>query len=207
MVQRIVLASGSARRPELLAGLGLEFEVAPANIDETSAERDPAVLTEMLALLKARAGVTTAPDAVVIGADTLVVLDGQIIGKPADADAARATLEALRERTHKVVSGVAVVAGHRAASRVVTTHVTMRAYTDEEIAAYVASGDPLDKSGAYAVQHPTFAPAARVDGCICSVVGLPLWATRRLLREVAGIDTGAPAFGRCRFCPERESAP
>jgi septum formation protein len=186
-----------------MAGLGVEFEVAPANVDESSDERDPVVLTRDLALRKARAGAASAPDAVVIGVDTLVVLDGRLLGKPADAAAARATLESLRDRTHQVVSGVAVVGTDSEASDVVTTHVTMRPYTDEEIAAYVASGDPFDKSGAYAVQHPTFAPAARVDGCLCSVIGLPLWTLRALLRDMAGVETQEPAFERCAACPYR----
>jgi predicted house-cleaning NTP pyrophosphatase (Maf/HAM1 superfamily) len=82
----------------------------------------------------------------------------------------------------------------------------MRPYTYEEIAAYIASGDPFDKSGAYAVQHPSFAPAARVDGCLCSVIGLPLWTLRGLLREVAGIDTQPPSFGQCATCPSHPSA-
>jgi septum formation protein len=217
---RIILASGSARRPELLAGLGVRFDVAPANVDESSDER---VLTRDLALRKARAGATSAPDAIVIGADTLVVLGGQLLGKPADPAEARATLEALRGRTHQVVSGVAVVAPAGAprsvhlepverrgtpasaeGAAVVTTHVTMRPYTDEEIAAYIASGDPFDKSGAYAVQHPTFAPAARVDGCLCSVIGLPLWTLRTLLSEVAHLDTATPSFERCATCPCHE---
>jgi predicted house-cleaning NTP pyrophosphatase (Maf/HAM1 superfamily) len=80
----------------------------------------------------------------------------------------------------------------------------MRPYTDEEIAAYIASGDPFDKSGAYAVQHPTFAPAARVDGCLCSVIGLPLWTLRTLLSEVAHLDTATPSFERCAACPCHE---
>ncbi len=200
---RIVLASGSARRPELLAGLNVTFEVAPTNVDETSDETDTAMLTRNLAELKARAGSAAAPGAAVVGADTLVVLDGRILGKPADAEAAKATLTALRGRTHEVVSGVCVVLDGHEQSTVVTTRVTMREYTDAEIEAYVASGDPLDKSGSYAVQHPTFAPAAKVEGCLCSVVGLPLWATRGLLASVAGIETDEPSFGRCRFCPER----
>jgi predicted house-cleaning NTP pyrophosphatase (Maf/HAM1 superfamily) len=83
----------------------------------------------------------------------------------------------------------------------------MRPYTDEEIAAYIASGDPFDKSGAYAVQHPTFAPAVRVEGCLCSVIGLPLWTLRELLREVASIEAQPPAFERCEDCPCRKEVP
>jgi septum formation protein len=198
--RRLVLASGSARRPELLSALGLPFTTKPTHTDESSDEPVPAVLTRELALRKARAGAAAAPDAAVIGADTIVVLEGRLLGKPAGPDEARATLESLRGRTHQVVSGVAVVVSDREAAASVTTHVTMRDYTDDEIARYVESGDPLDKSGAYAVQHPTFAPAAKVEGCLCSVIGLPLWTLRTLLRDVAALESGAPAFDRCAGC-------
>lgn len=204
---RLILASGSARRPELLGGLGVPFEVIPTGVDESSDERDPQALARELALRKARAGAAAAPDAAVLAADTLVTLDGRFFGKPADAAEARATLQALRGRTHQVVSGVAVVAPTGEAVEVVTTHVTMRPFTDEEIDAYIATGDPLDKSGAYAIQHPTFAPAARIEGCLCSVIGLPLWAARGALASAAGIETTPPSFGRCRMCPQRPSSP
>lgn len=201
---RIVLASGSARRPELLAGLGLPFEVAPTHVDESSEVRDPATLARMLAERKARAGaVAQGSEATIVAADTLVTLDGRIFGKPADAAEAVATLGALRGRTHEVISGVAVAAGGDLTSDVVVTRVTMREYSDDEVAAYVASGDPLDKSGAYAIQHPTFAPAASIEGCLCSVIGLPLWALRRLLHTVAHIEASPPAFERCAACPCR----
>jgi septum formation protein len=200
---RLILASGSARRPELLAGLGLPFEVVPTGVDETSDERDPVALARLLALRKARAGAAAAPEAAVIAADTLVTLDGRFFGKPADAAEARATLQTLRGRTHQVVSGVAVVAPTGEAVEAVTTHVTMRAYTDAEIDAYIATGDPLDKSGAYAIQHPTFAPAAAIDGCLCSVIGLPLWTTRALLASAAHFEASPPAFDRCASCPLR----
>ena len=200
---RVILASGSARRSELLAGLGLPFEVIPTGVDETSDERDPAALACLLALRKARAGAAAAPDAAVIAADTLVTLDGRFFGKPADATEARTTLQTLRGRTHQVVTGVAVAAPTGEAVEAVTTHVTMRAYTDAEIDAYIATGDPLDKSGAYAIQHPTFAPAAAIEGCLCSVIGLPLWTTRALLATAAHIDASPPAFDRCTSCPLR----
>jgi len=199
----LILASGSARRRELLGALGLEFRVEPADVDETSDEREPTALAAALAERKARAVAARHASAAVLGADTIVARCGRLFGKPADAAAARATLEALRGHTHQVVTGVAVVAGGRCAVEVVTTQVTMRAYGDAEIAAYVASGDPLDKSGAYAVQHSTFAPAERVEGCLCSVVGLPLWTARALLWEVAGIAAGTPPYARCIECPGR----
>lgn len=200
---RLILASGSARRPELLAGLGLPFEVSPTGVDESSEERDPVALARLLALRKARAGAAAAPEAAVIGADTLVTLDGRFFGKPVDAAEARATLQTLRGRTHRVVSGVAVVASTGEAVEAVTTHVTMRAYTDTEIDAYIATGDPLDKSGAYAIQHPVFAPAAAIEGCLCSVIGLPLWTVRALLASVAHIEASPPVFDRCTGCPLR----
>jgi septum formation protein len=201
---RIILASGSARRPELLERLGVTFEVAPTNVDESSPETDPLALTRLLAERKARAGAALAPDAAVISADTVVVLDGRILGKPADAAEAREMLTALRNRVHDVVSGVAVVYNGRMESEVTATHVTMRNYTDAEMDAYIATGDPLDKSGSYAIQHPTFLPASLAEGCICSVVGLPLWITRGLLISVTGFDPGVPNFARCRRCPTRD---
>jgi septum formation protein len=200
---RLILASGSARRPELLGGLGLPFEVQPTGVDESSNERDPVALGRELALRKARAGSAAAPDAAVIAADTLVTLDGRFFGKPADAAEARATLQTLRGRTHQVVTGVAVVAPSGEAADVVVAHVTMRQFSDDEIDAYIATGDPLDKSGAYAIQHPTCAPAASVDGCLCSVIGLPLWMVRALLASAAHLETSVPSFERCASCPLR----
>ncbi len=200
---RVILASGSARRPELLAMLHLAFEVIPADVDESSEERDPERLGMELALRKARAVAAREPGAAVIGADTLVTLDGRFFGKPASGAEATETLQSLRGRTHRVVSGVAIVGdGHEAAGSAVT-HVTMRPYTNEEIERYVATGAPLDKSGAYAIQDQTFAPVAAYEGCMCSVIGLPLWTTRRLLKEVAGIETARPSHERCETCPLR----
>lgn len=204
---RLILASGSARRPELLGGLGVPFEVVPTGVDESSGERDPEALARQLALRKARAGAAAAPDAAVLAADTLVTLDGRFFGKPANAAEARTTLQTLRGRTHQVVSGVAVVAPTGEAVDAVTTHVTMRAYSDAEIDAYIATGDPLDKSGAYAIQHPTFAPAAAIEGCLCSVIGLPLWTARALLASAAHIEATPPTFGRCMTCPLRLESP
>ena len=235
---KLVLASGSPRRTELLAALGVQFEVRPADVDESSDEPEPARLAEELALRKARAVARTSESGTaVLGADTIVVLGRRVFGKPADADEARTALTALRARTHEVISGVAVVvvpestgrseAGVRVgkgasavvplapagrgdrgerldASDVAVTRVTMRDYSDTEIEAFIATGVPFDKSGAYAVQHPTFAPAAAVDGCLCSVIGLPLWTARRLLRT-AGIEATPPTLDRCAACPLRES--
>lgn len=200
----LVLASASPRRRELLATLGVPFEVDAANVDETSAERDPVRLAESLALLKARATAARRPHDIVIGSDTVVALDGRLLGKPADAAAARAMLHALRGRAHEVVTGVAVVAvahGFEAAGYG-RTAVVMRAYADAECEAFIARGEPFDKAGGYAIQDVEFRPVARIEGCECGVVGLPLWTLRRLLRE-AGVDAGAPALDRCAGCPAR----
>jgi len=201
---RLILASGSARRPELLASLGLEFDVIPAGVDESSEERDPERLACELALRKASAVGGREPESVVIGADTLVTLGGRFFGKPADAAEATETLRALRGCTHRVVSGVAIVAPSGSAVTAVGTNVTMRPYTDDEIDRYVATGSPLDKSGAYAIQDPVFAPVASYEGCMCSVIGLPLFTVRRLLRKVAAIDAERPRYDRCEACPFRE---
>ena len=212
---RLVLASASPRRRELLAALGATFEVAPADVDETTEERDPVRIAEGLALRKARAVAAVTPPTsagevrngdrpVILAADTIVVDGWEILGKPADAEAARATLERLRGREHEVVTGIAVVAGERAAADFARTSVRMRDYGDDEIAAYIARGEPFDKAGSYAIQDEAFHPVAATDGCVCSVVGLPLWTTRRLLRAVAGLELAAPTLERCVACPLRE---
>jgi septum formation protein len=203
---RLILASGSARRPELLAALGVAFEVIPADVDESSSERDPERLARELALRKANAVAARERDAAILAADTLVHLGGRYFGKPADASAAAQTLRSLRGKTHQVVSGTAVLAGGGGDVAAVVTHVTMRDYSADEIAAFVATGRPFDKSGAYAIQDPDFAPVARYEGCMCSVIGLPLWTVRRLLLDVARIETSPPAYERCAACPLRPVA-
>ncbi|MGE3855593.1 MAG: nucleoside triphosphate pyrophosphatase [Dehalococcoidia bacterium] len=198
----IVLASGSPRRRELLAALGVTYEVDPADVDEETPEQDPVRVAEGLALLKARTVAARRPDAVVIGSDTVVALDGRLLGKPADAEEARTMLHALRGRAHQVVTGVAVVAGGEARVAHASTAVTMRDYADSEVEAFIATGSPFDKAGGYASQDPVFAPTASMEGCACSVVGLPLWTLRAMLRD-AGVETPPPGFGRCAGCPER----
>ena len=203
----LVLASASPRRRDLISALGLPFEVLPPQTDERAAERDPARLAEGLALRKARAVAADerAGGHAVIGADTVVVLDGRALGKPADGREARAMLASLRGRTHRVVTGVAVVAGERVAADHVSTAVTMRRYSDAEIERAVAGGSPLDKAGAYAIQDREFAPVERYEGCECSVGGLPLWTLRRLLRTAAGIEAAEPSHARCAACPLRDA--
>ena len=151
---RLVLASASPRRRELLASLGVEFEVAPSAADETLPEGPPTTAAVLLALRKASAVAARRREGVVLGADTLVVVDDEVLGKPAGPDDARRMLRRLRGREHRVVTGIAVVdaATGRQATEAVVSRVRMADYPDEAIEAYVASGEPLDKAGAYAIQ-------------------------------------------------------
>lgn len=201
----IVLASESPRRRELLAMLGVAFSTKPAAIDESSAEPDPARRATALALAKARAVGERARDSLVLGADTIVVApDGALLGKPPDTNSARAMLRTLRGRVHRVLTGVAVICGDRTGTDCTATSVHMRAYTHAEIERYVVRGEPFDKAGGYAIQDPEFAPAASADGCVCSVIGLSLWSTRRLLAAIGGIESHPPALDRCASCPLRD---
>lgn len=137
-----------------------------------------------VALAKARAvAAALPPDAVALGADTEVVLEGRLLGKPAGPEQARAMLRALRGRTHEVVTGVALVEGGpgRSATAAVTSRVTMARYAEADIEAYVQTGEPFDKAGGYAVQGLGGRLVARVEGCYSNVVGLPVETTRRLL--------------------------
>lgn len=188
---RLILASASPRRRELLARLGVPFEVWPSGIEEPLAPGIPAATLAMtLARAKARdvgerLRATNEAPALVLGADTLVVLDQRPLGKPGSRDEARAMLRALRGRTHEVVTAVVLrleAAEGREATAAVTSQVQMRAYTDRDIDDYVATGEPDDKAGAYAVQGEGGHLVARVEGCFTNVVGLPLGTTARLLR-------------------------
>ena len=178
----LILASQSPRRRELLALLGLPFEVFPAAVEEAAVDGEsPAQTAVRLALEKARTVVAARPGATVIGCDTLVAVDGAVLGKPADAAQARAMLRSLRGRAHSVYSGVAVIGGGRQVVELVETTVTMRDYTDAEIERYIASGAPFDKAGAYGIQCEPFRPAAAWSGCYLNVMGLPLCALARAL--------------------------
>jgi septum formation protein len=188
---RLVLASASPRRRELLGRLGLDPLVRPADIDETPRPgEDPHELVVRLASAKAAAsgdGHAGAPDEVVLAADTEVVLDGQVLGKPRDRDDAARTLRRLAGRVHEVVTGVAVRRGGTARATRVTTEVRFRPLSDVEIAWYVATGEPDDKAGAYGLQGAGAALVDRIDGSDTNVIGLPLAETVALLRNV-GFD-------------------
>ncbi len=196
MRPRLVLASASPRRKDLLADLGLPFDVCPADVDETPLPGEsPESLVDRLAGSKAEAGaaLATGPDAVVVGADTIVAIGDDVLGKPADAVGAADMLRRLAARTHRVLTGVAVaVPGRPTALEVVTTDVTFRSLTADEIATYVATGEPLDKAGAYGIQGQGGALVASIDGPYDNVVGLPLDCVRRLLTD-AGIDLPPPS--------------
>jgi MAF protein len=205
MTLQLILASGSPRRRQLLAHLGLPFRVVVPEVEEDIAPASSG-LADTLALAKAEAVAREQKEGIVIAADTIVVDGDTILGKPADPAEAAETLRRLRGREHRVVTGLAVVnaaSGQRAALNVVTS-VRMRDYSDTQIGAYVARGEPLDKAGAYAIQDEQFHPVASYDGCYCNVVGLPLKALVLLLRR-AGVDITSHSLEglpeQCAACP------
>lgn len=179
MTLRVILASQSPRRRELLALVGIEHEVMPADINEDVRPGEQAVpYTERLAREKAAVIAQRHPDAYVIAADTTVVVDGDIVGKPGDAADARAMVKRLSGRSHIVCTGIAIAHGDRIESAVEQVGVTFRRLSDEEIAAYVETGEPMDKAGAYGIQGWGATIVERVDGDYFSVMGLGL---RRLV--------------------------
>ena len=180
---RLVLASASPRRRELLERIGVAFEVRPADLDETPrAGEEPSTLARRLAADKARAVAADADGAWVLGADTVVDLDGVTFGKPSDDLDAGRMLRALAGRTHRVHTGVAVSRPDGSLlTEVVTTSVTFAELSDELIAWYVATGEPADKAGAYGLQGIGAALVERIDGSVSNVLGLPLTTVRRLL--------------------------
>jgi septum formation protein len=205
-IRRLILASGSPRRRQLLSLLGLPFIIKAAGVDEHPLDGEPPTeLVLRVSRAKAHAVRNGRPDDLIIAADTIVVLDDTVLGKPADGDDATRMLLRLRGRPHLVYSGVSV--WHPASQRMICelgeSTVWMRDYTDEEIATYVASGDPMDKAGAYAIQHPGFDPVARLEGCRLNVMGLPLCHLGRALARF-GVVIPASVPGTCQaFSQER----
>ncbi|HPK71330.1 MAG TPA: Maf family protein [Vicinamibacterales bacterium] len=184
---RLVLASASPRRIALLRGAGYEFDTVAADVDESARPGEAAAdYVRRVSLLKARAVAASAGEAVVLAADTTVVLGGEMLGKPADGRDARRMLERLSGRTHDVLTGVAVVCGADAELAVESTAVSFRELSASEVDWYVATGEPADKAGAYAVQGLGSRFVARVTGSYSNVVGLPLETVQRLL-EAAGV--------------------
>jgi nucleoside triphosphate pyrophosphatase len=177
---KLILASSSPRRAEILTAAGIPFEVRAAMIDESRrAGETPAQMVERLARQKAEATareIYSSGPLTVLAADTVVVVDGEIFGKPANAADAHAMLRKLRGREHDVLSGFAAlrIPDHAVLSGVETTRVWFAEMSDAEIDAYAASGEPLDKAGAYAIQGIAGRHIPRIDGCYFNVVGLPL---------------------------------
>jgi septum formation protein len=179
--RRLVLASGSPRRHQLLVSIGVDFTAIAPDIDERPAEgEDPVAYVERLAREKAAAVPVEAGD-VVVAADTTVALDRRILAKPADAADARRMLRALSGRSHDVHTAVAVRVGERVVSAVVTTRVCMVELGDDDLDWYLATGEPLDKAGAYALQEGGGLFVDRVEGSASNVVGLPLAVLAELL--------------------------
>ncbi len=175
----LILASASPRRQEFLRLLGIPFRALPTNVDERALPGElPERLVARVSALKAAAAAQQV-EGVILAADTVVVLDGRVLGKPRNEDDARRMLLALRNRWHVVYTAVTVGRAQGgvledARTVVDAARVHMRAYSDEEIDAYIATGDPLDKAGAYAIQNVAFRPVDRVDGCRATVMGLPI---------------------------------
>lgn len=180
----VVLASASPRRLELLRRLGLQPAVRPAQVDERPLPGErPADHVARLARSKATA-VDRRPGELVIAADTEVVLDGRVLGKPSDDADAAAMLGSLAGRSHRVLTGVHVVHGGSEAGAVETTQVWIRDLTDDEIASYIATGEPFDKAGGYGIQGAGGMFVTRIEGSDSNVVGLPLATLVRLAAEV-----------------------
>ncbi len=193
MNTQLILASQSPRRRQLIQLLGFPVQLVTADVDERSiTEPDPALNVVKTAELKARTiqnhllnGLwQPGTRSILVAADTTVALEGQQLGKPADPDEAWQMLAALRGCTHEVHTGLFLIdlSTGQETQGVQTTTVTMRRYSDAEIAAYVATGDPMDKAGAYAIQHPVFSPVAQLQGCYLGVVGLSLCHLLQLLQ-------------------------
>jgi septum formation protein len=185
MSARIILASQSPRRRELLALIGLAHDVMPADLDESMLPNEPpTVHAERLARAKAAAIAGREPGAVVIGSDTIVVLDGDILGKPRDSADAAAMLRRLSGRTHTVHTAVAVARNGQLVSGVESVEVTFRPLTSEQIVAYIATGEPMDKAGAYGIQGYGAVIVERVHGDYFAVMGLALGRLVGLLEQV-----------------------
>jgi len=204
----LVLASGSPRRVALLAELGVPFQTVVSDAPETIDPRlDPEAQAVMIAERKARAVASKLESGIVLGADTIVVLDGALLGKPVDDADATYMLHRLSGREHRVVTGIAVLDAKTGSLRTsaVTSIVGFRALSDREIARYIATGEPSWKAGAYAIQGLAAGLVSNLEGCFNNVVGLPLCETARLL-SAAGVAIN-PSRPGCRMadgtpCPD-----
>ena len=188
----VYLASGSPRRQELLAQLGVSFARIVTGIEETRGEGESAQqYVSRLAREKALAGVAqTARDLPVLGADTIVILNGEVLEKPRDAEHAAHMLRKLSGQTHQVMTAVALADSQYVLDCLVVTEVTFRALSDEDIAGYVASGEPMDKAGAYGIQGQGGCFVRKINGSYHAVVGLPLVETYELLSNFNSLREG-----------------
>lgn len=205
----LVLASNSPRRRELMGFGGWKFETRPAEVDESASPGEsPREYVVRLAISKAQACTASlgqhpnpSPSAgwIILAADTIVVDGNTLLGKPGNADQAVRMLRRLRNRTHQVLTGIALLrpADGNLLTDLCVTQVPMRDYRDEEMHAYVASRDPFDKAGGYAIQHPGFHPVETFSGCYASVMGLPLCHLARTLAKF-NVPTQADIPGACR---------
>ncbi len=196
----LILASNSPRRRQIISWAGWAFDVLPMDVDESRLPGEhPADHVLRLAQSKAQAAARHArPDDLVIGSDTIVVDGEAILGKPSGPQEARAMLTRLRGREHQVFTALAVIspASGRVETDLCITQVPMRTYSDAEMDAYIASGDPLDKAGAYAIQHAGFHPVETLRGCFASVMGLPLCHLTRTLGKF-GVSPAQDPAKRC----------
>lgn len=203
----ILLASASPRRRELVGLTGLPFQLTRADIDETPFPGEPArEYTIRLSQEKARAALNHAsPPMIVLAADTTVADGGAILGKPANETEAWAMLVQLRGRTHQVYTALTLidVDSGRSLTEAAVTDVRMRDYSDAEITAYIASGDPFDKAGGYAIQNAAFHPVESLQGCYSNVVGLPLCLLVQMLRDL-GVQPKLQIALGCQHHPGRD---
>jgi septum formation protein len=192
--KKLILASASPRRSELLRAAGIEFTVRVANIDETvMADESPEEYVLRLSREKARA--VALDGDWVLGADTTVVVDGEIVAKPVDADDARRMLQMLSGQWHEVLTGVSLLGGGQVLSEVAVTRVKFAELTDAEIDWYVTTGEPMDKAGAYGIQGYASRFVESIEGSYSNVVGLPV---QMVYRMIAGMEPGAVATGWTR---------
>jgi septum formation protein len=183
-MEQLILASASPRRTELLTSIGVSFDVQPADIDETPGPDETAYeYVDRLAREKAEAVALSNPHQLVMGSDTSVVLEGEILGKPATQAEARSMLARLSGNTHQVMTAVALVEKGRCQSVVSVTNVTFRQLETDEIDAYVGTGEPMDKAGGYGIQGLGGIFVTDLQGSYSAVVGLPLQETAALLAQ------------------------
>ena len=201
---KVILASGSPRRRQLLDLIGIPHEVRPSNLDEKiKGKETPRKHAERLAREKASVFAKTESDALIIAADTIVVINGKILGKPANAVDAGSMLTLLNGRNHTVITAVAVARGARLKSGVEEVHVKFRKLAEDEIDSYIATGEPMDKAGAYGIQGFGATIVERIEGDYFAVMGLPLVRLTRLLAEL-GVEY---RFGKLSVKPRVSRSP